>query len=95
MYFERYEEGYPPDGLLAFQGWLQKQIDKVPPEYREEAQIEFGRKMVYDCAYETIEISYCRPMTGAEIAGDIVRKEKRTTDERARLLAQLAMLDKV
>lgn len=78
-----------PTGLLAFRGWLDEQIAKVPPERRDAAEItvkgcEDGGE--WAMPYAKITIAY--PPTPAEIEERKARKRAYLAEKRARLAAR-------
>ena len=64
---EKYDEGFPPESLLAFQQWVNAQVLEVPEEHRRTAIIQWYATDDNSAAPTVaVEIEYRRPETVAE-----------------------------
>lgn len=78
---EKYDEGFPPEGVQAFAEWLNKAVGAIPEEHLSSAKIEIGSTSRYEDTYATVEIYYTREETAEEVAArahdEAVAKAKR------------------
>jgi len=96
-------QGYPPNwmdeygnetNLPALKTWLDEQIGKIPPEYRETAR--FGVNSVsewWEAHYAEITITYRRPETDAEMAGRQQRQTDWVENRQTELRRELSRLE--
>jgi len=64
---EEGDDDWPPIGAIDAIAWFQNKINSIPNEFQKDATIEFDSVERYGSSYATIEISYTRPETEAEI----------------------------
>lgn len=67
------------NNLGEFVNWLSNQVDLIPQEYLNVAEIEFSEYQDYDSFGIRIEIFYHRPETDDEMA----KREKEVADKEA------------
>src|SRR5579864_1132178 len=81
---EQYDGEWLPEKLSDAIAWLQEKLEIVPNEYRDSAKIEIDSVSSWkDSHYASIEISYQRPPTEAEIAERKAKKAERAAAELA------------
>jgi hypothetical protein len=81
---ERYDGEWLPEKLSDAIAWLQEKLESVPTEYRDSAKIEIDSVSSWeDSHYASIEISYRRPPTEAEIADRKAKEAERAATELA------------
>jgi hypothetical protein len=61
-----WETTFPPSNLLEFQDWLQKQLNKVPDEYKSKTVIDIYGSNEEGNEDVEIVIKYYRPETDEE-----------------------------
>ena len=64
-----------PKDIKGFMVFIQNEIDKIPDEYKDSAEIRFEPVVEWDCPYLSLEITYMRPATDEELQ-DIERTNK-------------------
>jgi hypothetical protein len=81
---ERYDGDWLPEKLSDAIAWLQGMLDSVPAEYRDSAKIEIDSVSSWeDSHYASIEISYRRPPTQAEITERKAKEAERAANDLA------------
>ena len=76
-----WDDGWIPEKLVDAIPWLQKFLDQAPKKYRDQVTIEISA----DEYRPEIDISYQRPVTGAEKQDRLMKEQqqiKRRTVER-------------
>ena len=74
--------------------WLDSQIEKIPEEFRGTETVRIGGDSDFDGSYRpSIEITYLRPMTSAEIERVATMFERNRVNEIRRLHSRLRELE--
>lgn len=61
---ETWQHDFPSENLTDFIQWFQDKLDKIPPEYRDSATVDFS---TYDDETNIrLQVSYLRPETKEE-----------------------------
>ena len=60
-------DDWPPQNAKKFIEWLTDKFNKIPEQYKDNANIYFGSETSYDQELATIEMSYFRQETDEEI----------------------------
>lgn len=92
------EDGYVPHTVVELISALQDALSDIPPEYRATAEIDVSEDPdPYDsCGYDSLRITYSRPMTEgehdeyarsrrADLLSEIIDYERLAMDRRAEL----------
>lgn len=81
---------WPPEGLPYFIAWMQKKLEEVPEEFRDNSYCEIDSESYgYDGITVRLKIGYHRPETDEEIA---IRKKEEVDRLEARIQYELREL---
>ena len=79
---DRGDHNFPPLNAIEFLEWVTDNINRIPEEFRDEADVEIDVDEDYGTYFPKIMISYRRPETDDE-------ERKREEQEELELLAEL------
>lgn len=87
---EKYDSGFPPEGVIEFSEWLGALMAQVPAEHAGTAKLEIDSIGSYENShYATVCFMYDRPETDEEEAVRLANNRLAAEAKRSRELQQL------
>lgn len=92
VHTREYDGEWPPTEATAFLGWLSAKLAVIPEDRRYTARVELGVMEDYDCFRPSIDISFSRLETDAEVESRIAAEQAEKRNREARERAEFERL---